>query len=228
MNAVRSTKLRERDRFAEKHQKLVHKVVHRYVKKCSEPYDDLYQVGFIGLLKAVDRFDPKLENAFSSFAIPKIEGEIKHYLRDQVPSLKVPRYALEKFAQVKRLRKHFIASGRKLSEEQIAQKIGITCEQWREIANLNSPPAKVSWDELLYEPDANEKAVEGVCESSVYEVLAQLNSKHRYCINQKYLVGKRVEDIAISLKLPVTTINALIAEAIYLMNLYLSENYATN
>lgn len=228
MNAVRSTKLRERDRFAQKHQKLVHKVVHRYIKKCSEPYDDLYQVGFIGLLKAVDRFDPKLENAFSSFAIPKIEGEIKHYLRDQVPSLKVPRYALEKFAQVKRLRKHFVASGRQLSEEQIAQKIGISTEQWREITNLNSPPAKVSWDELLYEPDINEKSVDGISGGLVYDALTQLSSKHRYCITQKYLIGKQSEDIAISLKLSVLTINALVAEAIYLMNLYLSENYAAN
>lgn len=225
---ARTNRLRERDRFAQKHQKLVHKVVHRYVKKCSEPYDDLYQVGFIGLLKAVDRFDPKLENAFSSFAIPKIEGEIKHYLRDQVPSLKVPRYALEKFAQVKRLRKHFIASGRQLSEEQIAQKIGITCEQWCQITNLNSPPAKVSWDELLYEPDTNEKSFDGISGSSVYDALAQLSGRHRYCINQRYLVGKQVEDIAVSIKLPVATINILIAEAIYLMNSYLSENYASN
>lgn len=223
MNAVRSNRLRERDRFAQKHQKLVHKVVHRYVKKCSEPYDDLYQVGFIGLLKAVDKFKPELENAFSSFAIPKIEGEIKHYLRDQVPSLKVPRYALEKFAQVKRLRKHFIASGRQLSEEQIAQKIGISAEQWREITSLNSPPAKVSWDELLYEPDVNEKLVDSVSGSSVYDALAQLSSRHRYCVNQRYLVGRRAEDIAVSLKLPIATINALIAEAIYSMNSYLSK-----
>jgi RNA polymerase sigma-B factor len=223
-----SNKLRERNRFAEKHQKLVHKVVHRYVKKCSEPYDDLYQVGFIGLLKAVDRFDPKLENAFSSFAIPKIEGEIKHYLRDQVPSLKVPRYALEKFAQVKRLRKHFIACDRQLSEEQIAQKIGISCEQWQEIANLNSPPAKVSWDELLYEPDVNEKSIDDIAGSVVYDALAQLTSRHRYCIAQRYLLGKQIEDISISLKLSSANINALIAEAICLMNLYLSENYVNN
>lgn len=219
-----TNRFKERNRFAERHQKLVHKVVHRYIKKCGEPYDDLYQVGFIGLLKAVDRFDPKLENAFSSFAIPKIEGEIKHYLRDQVPSLKVPRYALEKFAQVKRLRKHFVACGRQLSEEQIAQKIGISINQWQEIQNLNSPPAKVSWDEMLYEPNIEDKGSED--NSSIYEAISRLSTRQRYAVTQRYLMGRRIEDISKSLKIPVASVNELIAEAIYLMNLYLSENYA--
>lgn len=222
-----TNRFKERNRFAEKHQKLVHKVVHRYIKKCGEPYEDLYQVGFIGLLKAVDRFDPKLENAFSSFAIPKIEGEIKHYLRDQVPSLKVPRYALEKFAQVKRLRKHFVACGRQLSEEQIAQKIGISINQWQEIQNLNSPPAKVSWDEMLYEPNIEDKGSEDNS-SIVYEVISRLSTRQRYAVTQRYLMGRRIEDISKSLKIPVASVNELIAEAIYLMNLYLSENYAAS
>jgi RNA polymerase sigma-B factor len=57
----------------------------------SAELDDLKQVGCIGLMKAVRRFRPELGNAFSSFAIPYIRGEIQHYLRDRIPLIRPPR-----------------------------------------------------------------------------------------------------------------------------------------
>ncbi|MBW4598989.1 MAG: sigma-70 family RNA polymerase sigma factor [Calothrix sp. FI2-JRJ7] len=223
MDSQPSIKIRKRNKFAEQNAKLVHKIAHKYTKKCNEPYDDIYQVGWIGLLKACDNFKPELNNAFSSFAVPKIEGEIQHYLRDKVPSLKVPRHALEKFAQVKRLRKQFIASGRELKEEQIAKKLGINEEQWKEITALNSAPAKVSWDELPYEPMIDEARTED--NSPVYEALAKLDSRQRYCITQRFFQGKSIQYIANNLKTSTITIEATIAEALYLLNSYLSSNY---
>lgn len=64
--------------------KLVLSVVNRFNKK-NVNLDDLFQVGFIGLLKAIDNFDLSLDVAFSTYAVPMIEGEIRRYLRDDSP-----------------------------------------------------------------------------------------------------------------------------------------------
>lgn len=62
---------------------LVRQVAHRYKKTCSIPYPDLEQVGCIGLIKAVEGYDESPGNAFSSYAIAKIRGEILHHIRDK-------------------------------------------------------------------------------------------------------------------------------------------------
>lgn len=62
---------------------LARKVAHKASKICHEPYADLEQEAAIGLIKAVERFNPHLGNAFSSFAVPFINGKILQYLRDK-------------------------------------------------------------------------------------------------------------------------------------------------
>lgn len=71
---------------------LVRKEVHLRLDRCSESYDDLLQVGCLGLIRAIERFDLSKGNAFSSFAVPYIRGEIQHYLRDKSPSVRIPRH----------------------------------------------------------------------------------------------------------------------------------------
>lgn len=69
------------DRVTRKNAGLVYKVA-RSFSPSADDLDDLIQVGFIGLVKAIKNFEPDRHNAFSSFAVPKIRGEIQHYLRD--------------------------------------------------------------------------------------------------------------------------------------------------
>jgi len=80
-----------RNRIVQLNIGLVRKEVHHWVNQCTESYEDLLQVGCIGLIRAIERFDLSKGHAFSSFAIPYIRGEIQHYLRDKSPSVKVPR-----------------------------------------------------------------------------------------------------------------------------------------
>ncbi|MGV0023855.1 RNA polymerase sigma factor SigF [Phormidesmis priestleyi] len=70
---------------------LVRKEAHHWIHQCTESYEDLLQVGCIGLIRAIERFDMSKGHAFSSFAIPYIRGEIQHYLRDKSPSVRIPR-----------------------------------------------------------------------------------------------------------------------------------------
>lgn len=81
---------RDRDRLVEEFAPLARKLAARYVH-VAEPLDDLIQVATIGLIKAVDRYDPGRGAAFSSFAIPTILGEIKRHFRDHCWSIHVSR-----------------------------------------------------------------------------------------------------------------------------------------
>ncbi len=69
---------------------LARQLARRY-QRGDEPLDDLIQVASLGLVKAIDRFDPSRDVAFSSFAVPTILGEIKRHFRDKTWSVRVPR-----------------------------------------------------------------------------------------------------------------------------------------
>jgi RNA polymerase sigma-B factor len=84
------TAVRSRAELIESHLPLVVSVARRH-QDASEPLEDLVQVGTIGLIKAIDRFDRERGSALSTFAVPFIEGEIRHHLRDSVPLVRVPR-----------------------------------------------------------------------------------------------------------------------------------------
>ena len=80
----------DRDRLVERYLPLARHVAARY-SGGSEPLEDLQQVASLGLVKAVDRFDPSRGVSFSSYAVPTIAGELRRYFRDHTWSLRVPR-----------------------------------------------------------------------------------------------------------------------------------------
>jgi RNA polymerase sigma-B factor len=80
----------ERDELFARFLPLARSLAARY-RHTSEPFDDLLQVASIGLLKALDRYDPERGYAFSSFAVPTILGELRRHLRDHTWSVHVPR-----------------------------------------------------------------------------------------------------------------------------------------
>ena len=79
-----------RDELIERYLPLAESLARRY-QHSGQPLDDLVQVASIGLLKAVDRFDPERGVTFESYAIPTILGELKRYHRDQGWSVRMPR-----------------------------------------------------------------------------------------------------------------------------------------
>jgi RNA polymerase sigma-B factor len=79
-----------RDQLIERYLPLAQRLARRY-QRSEEPLEDLVQVASLGLLKAVDRYDPTRATAFSSFAVPTILGELRRHFRDRTWSVRVPR-----------------------------------------------------------------------------------------------------------------------------------------
>lgn len=80
----------DREMLVERFLPLARQLARRY-RRAEEPFDDLFQVACLGLVKAIDRFDLSRDVAFSSYAVPTILGEIKRYFRDRTWSVRVPR-----------------------------------------------------------------------------------------------------------------------------------------
>lgn len=182
-----------RNKIAQLNEKLVHKVAHKMAATCREPYEDLYQIGYMGLLKAAERYDSSSGNAFSSFAIPYIQGEIQHYLRDQWQIVKPPRSSLEIKAKVRRLQKSLASLGREVQLDQIALGLGISPLQWREIDAIDGN-ITVSLQELLYEPVSQLDEIEP--EQEILKHLANLQPLQRTAIVENFLHSTSIADIA--------------------------------
>ena len=90
---------RVRDELIERFLPLARKLARRYAS-ANEPFDDLVQVASLGLVKAVERFDPERGFAFTSFAVPTIVGELKRYFRDTAWALHVDRSAQERARRI--------------------------------------------------------------------------------------------------------------------------------
>ena len=107
---------------------LIWSVVRRYYGRGVEP-DDLYQLGCLGFLKAVQGFDPQYGTQFSTYAVPKIAGEIRRFLRDDGP-VKVSRGLKERGSAIRGTRARLAADlGREPTLSELAEETGLTPEE---------------------------------------------------------------------------------------------------
>lgn len=143
-----------RNRLVELNIGLVRKEAYRWVGQCSEGYDDLLQIGSLGLIRAIERFDPTKGAAFSSFALPYIRGEIQHYLRDRSTSIRIPRRFLELQHRASKISRRFLDShGRSPTEQEIAEALDISLNQWQDVRLACQNRSLLSLDAPLSETD---------------------------------------------------------------------------
>ncbi len=128
---------------------LIWSVARRFIGRGAEA-DDLYQLGCLGFLKAVDGFDLEFGTQFSTYAVPKIAGEIRRFLRDD-GAVKVSRGIKERAAAIKTVRNQLISSlGREPTILEISEQTGFDPE---EIALAESATAAV---ESIHQPAGDE------------------------------------------------------------------------
>lgn len=199
-----------RNQIVEKHLYMVEILIRKYLGKGVE-YDDLYQVGALALVSAVERFDPDKGFEFSSFATPTILGEIKKYFRDKQWSLKVPRRLKEIAAKVQETKDDFYKQNqRKPSVEEIAAATGFSEEQIIEAMEGSQAYGTYSLDKTFDEigedgensflekyTGFDEKGYERVETSEIIKkVLDKFNDQNRYIFKERFLYNKSQSEIA--------------------------------
>jgi RNA polymerase sigma-B factor len=145
-----------RDELIERFLPLARKLARRYVQS-SEPYEDLVQVASLGLVKAVERFDPDRGFAFSSFAVPTIVGELKRYFRDTAWALHVDRGAQERARKISDAQQKLSSrTGRMPTVDELAQYLEISQEDVLDGLQTAEAYGAVSLDAPLASEDDEE------------------------------------------------------------------------
>ncbi|MBR2099822.1 MAG: sigma-70 family RNA polymerase sigma factor [Eubacterium sp.] len=171
---------------------LVHSIANRFKGRGAE-YEDLFQAGCVGLIKAVDNFDESKGFAFSTYAVPVIMGEIKRIFRDG-GAIKVSRSLKEKSIKVQSIREAFVKKElREPTLSELALLSGYSAEELSEILNVLSPVASLSSfleeesSELDIPYDESENLFNRI---SVNQLLSKLNKTEQNIIKYRYFEGK--------------------------------------
>jgi len=135
-----------REALVERFLPLARQLARRY-QRAEEPLEDLVQVAALGLIKAIDRFNPDRDVAFSSYAVPTILGELKRHFRDRTWAVRVPRDLQELALKVDRAVSDLSReSHRAPSVQQIAKRVGASEEQVLEALEASGAYRATSFD----------------------------------------------------------------------------------
>ncbi len=215
-----------RNELIEEHRWLAVHCAQRFAHK-GEPLDDLVQVAMLGVLKAVERFDPTYGVVFSTFAVPTIVGEIRRHFRDTTWAVHVPRrlkdlhhtvnVAVTELGQV---------LGRSPTVEEIAERAGVPVEEVLETLEagrsysrvpLTPPSADESDDEPnLGEDDRQLEAAEA--RMTVAELMATLPARERRIVELRFMGGMTQSQIAARVGVSQVQVSRLLRASLAKMN----------
>ena len=188
---------------------LVRSVARRYARG-GEPVDDLVQVGAIGLIKAVDRFEPERGNELRTVAVPAIEGEIRHHLRDRAPLVRAPRPVRELAARVRRAQVGLGArEGRLPTPAELAQEVGATEADVVQALQSRAPAVPLEPEHAPVAPDdlADERAL-------LAAGMSVLSARERRILELRYFEDRSQADIAREVGLSQAHVSRLIRRAL--------------
>jgi RNA polymerase sigma-B factor len=190
---------RARTELVELYMPLARRMASRYAG-VSEPYDDLLQVASLGLLNAIDRFDPSRGTPFAGFAKPTVLGELKRHFRDKVWTVRVPRSVHDRMGKVEKANETLtVELHRPPSVEEIAAKVGIPATEVLEILeaqhnrrplSLDAPPVgedpeDASGAEWVGRPDGNYDLVDD--RLAMEAVLPSLGEREREVLRLRFV-----------------------------------------
>ena len=194
-----------RQRLIEGNLRLVLSVIQRFSSRGENP-DDLFQVGCIGLLKAIENFDPDLNVRFSTYGVPMITGELRRYLRDYGP-LRISRSIRDMAYKVLQCKEALLRQdGREPTLTQIAQKLAVPLEDVTEAMDAIASPVS------LYEPvyadggdpltvmdqvrdtrNTDEQRIEHI---ALRQAMAKLNDREKRILALRFYDGKTQMEVA--------------------------------
>lgn len=194
-----------KDQLIEGNLKLVLSILRKFNNRVDN-LDDLFQVGCIGLIKAIDNFDLSYEVKFSTYSVPMILGEIKRYLRDN-NSVRISRSIKDLVFKAIRKKEELTAlNNQEPTVAMIAKELGVT---EYEVSNaLESTKDTISMFEPIYNDGSDTIYLSDQLEDksnnnysletriALKEALNNLKEKERYILTERYLVGKTQVELA--------------------------------
>lgn len=191
--------------FIEGNLRLVLSVVQKFANR-GENLDDLFQVGCIGLIKAIDNFDLSQNVKFSTYAVPMIIGEIRRYLRDN-NSMRISRSLKDTAYKALKIKEKYISKNQKEPTlEEIAKELAITKEELvfaldsiQESISLYEPVFQDSTDTMyVVEKLYDHKSCESVWleEISLKDALSKLTKREKEILYLRYYKGKTQMEVA--------------------------------
>lgn len=178
----------------------------RKVNTRSENLDDLFQVGCIGLVKAIDNFDLSHEVKFSTYAVPMILGEVKRYLRDN-NSIRVSRSTRDLAYRALKLKdEYFMEKGEEISIEELALALDVTVydvvfalESLKDPVSMFEPIYNDGGDTIyLYDQieDKNKTGSVIIEKLATNDALSLLSDREQLILSERYIIGKTQMEIA--------------------------------
>ena len=213
--------IEKRNALVEKNLYMVDILIRKYLSKGVE-YDDLYQIGALALVAAVERFDPAKGFEFSSFATPTILGEIKKYFRDKQWSLKVPRRLKEIAAKVQDAKDKLNSElHRTPTVAEIAEFTGYTEEQIIEAIESSHAYGTYSLDKTFDEAGEdgenaflekytgfNEHGYDQIETAEIInKVVNTFNDQYKFIFRERFINNKSQSEIAKSLGISQMTVS---------------------
>lgn len=203
--------------------KLVLSIIKKFNNK-NENLDDLFQVGCVGLVKAIDNFDLSHGVKLSTYAVPMILGEVKRYLRDN-GSLRVSRSLKDLAYHTLRKKEEMMGIlNREVSIEEVSKELGVSV--YDAVTAMESMRNPVSIYEPIYNDggdtiylcdqieDKNAKRFDLDVNLAVTNAIGDLDQRERYIIDQRYVIGKTQMEIASELGISQAQISRLEKNAI--------------
>ena len=194
-----------KDRLVRGNLKLVLSILKKFSHR-SENMDDLFQIGCIGLIKAVENFDLSYEVRFSTYSVPMITGEIKRYLRDN-NSIRISRSIKDVAFKALRVKEQMTANlGREATNKEIANTLGIAesevtnaLESMRDTISMFEPIYNDGGDTIYLSDqlaDHKNDLYDKETRLSVCEALTKIKEKERYILVSRYIMGKTQMELA--------------------------------
>lgn len=185
--------------------RLVLSVIQRFSNRSEHP-DDLFQVGCIGLMKAIDNFDLSQNVRFSTYAVPMIIGEIRRYLRDNNP-IRVSRSLRDTAYKALQVRDKLVAKNlREPTLSEIAEELGVPCEDIVFALDAIQDPVSLFdpiyqdggdpiyiMDQVSDEKSSDRNWIEGI---AIREALEKLNEREKRILSLRFFEGKTQMEVA--------------------------------
>ncbi len=219
-----------RETYIKGNLRLVLSVIQRF-SSSSENVDDLFQIGCIGLIKAIDNFDLSQNVKFSTYAVPMILGEVRRYLRDN-NSIRVSRSLRDTAYKAIYAKENYVKKNlREPTVQEISEEIGIAKEDI--VFALDAIQAPVSLNEPVYNDsgdalyvmdqisDKKNKEERWIGRLSLQAAMEHLNEREKYIIRLRFFEGKTQMEVAREVNISQAQVSRLEKNALRLMRQYL-------